>query len=96
MSTLYYDFTQKNTAADTDALFSDDSFSAPELMQNVCAGQDAQYIIRKRAMILDLWNLQPEKPISVKEKNLFFDLPIIIDNSKEFSFSCMERAIPVQ
>lgn len=96
MSTLYYDYAKKNTALESDALFSDASYSAPMLLQDACIGQDARYIIRKRALILDLWNLQPEGQHSCEEKNYFFDLPVIIDNSKEFSITAMERAIPVQ
>lgn len=96
MSTLYYESLPKQAAFATDISFS--AFSFPLFTQENCIGQDAGYIVRKRALILDLWNLQEEKSVcnDKNDKKDFFDLPVIFDNSKDLCFVPSEIAVPVQ
>lgn len=64
-----------------------------------CIGQDANYILRKRAMIVDLWNLIPDTPkeSSLSSENLLlFDLPVIYNSSMEGSSHSFDKQIPVQ
>lgn len=77
----------------------------PKSMKNVsldedcCVGQDAVYIIRKRAMILDLWNLVPEnspEKTPPKKRNYSVKLPVLCDNSMNYISSVLEKPIPVQ
>lgn len=61
-----------------------------------CIGQDAGFILRKRAMIVDLWNLVPEPDKNVSfDTDLFFDLPVIYHNGMENTHS-FDKQIPIQ
>lgn len=96
MSSIHYDFIRPKVNFEVEA--NAYAFSKPEytFTGNLCIGQDAAYILRKRAMIVDLWNLVPDtaKSSSV-DTELFFDLPVIYNNSGE-GHSSFEKQIPIQ
>lgn len=64
-------------------------------VDNFCIGQDAQYILKKRALILDLWNLIPEKQPETPPYACC-NPPVLYSNHSE-SFEFMpEKSIPLQ
>lgn len=96
MSAINYTFNRQkvNFEAETN-LFAFDK-QEYTFFDDLCIGQDANYILRKRAMIVDLWNLVPEPEKSASfETSSFFDLPVIYHNSIENTHS-FDKQIPIQ
>lgn len=99
MSSISYNLTRSKVNFGAEA----NAFTMPEkeytFSNDFCIGQDASYILRKRAMIVDLWNLIPDTPKenSVSSENLLlFDLPVIYNNNMEGSSHSFDKQIPVQ
>lgn len=99
MSILCHDFAQSayNYGFDTKPLGTNFQYSTIE--NNSCIGQDALYILKKRAMIRDLWKLIPldtEEKTPEIETGLLFDLPVICSNPYEFYGQYSEKQVPIQ
>ncbi|MDE5682558.1 MAG: hypothetical protein K2I05_09600, partial [Mailhella sp.] len=99
MSTLCHDFAQSayNYGSDTKPL--GNNFHYLPGGYNSCIGQDALYILKKRAMIRDLWKLIPldaEEKTQEIENGLLFDLPVICSNPYESYGQFSEKRVPIQ
>lgn len=99
MSSISYDVPRSKVIFEAEK----NTFNVPEkeytFSNEFCIGQDASYILRKRAMIVDLWNLIPDDPKEnsvSSESLLFFDLPVIYNNTTEGSAHSFDKQIPIQ
>lgn len=104
MSSMSYDFTRSRMNFEAEA----NTFNSPvkeyTFEDEFCIGQDAGYILRKRAMIVDLWNLVPEttEKSSSLDTALFFDLPVTYHTAMEGSLQSaqstqsFDKQIPIQ
>lgn len=96
MSAINYTYTRPRVKFESEI----HSFAVPSkenfLSNDFCIGQDASFILRKRAMIMDLWNLVPETDKNAAfDTDLFFDLPVIYHNGAETAHS-FDKQIPIQ
>lgn len=98
MSSIHYDFIRPKVNFEVET----NTFAVPKpeytFTSDFCIGQDASYILRKRAMIVDLWNLVPDTAMektSTMDTELFFDLPVIYHNGMEGQTS-FDKQIPIQ
>lgn len=102
MSSISYDVTRPKVNFEAKA----NAFNLPEkeytFSNEMCIGQDADYILRKRAMIMDLWNLIPDSPKEnslSSESSLLFDLPVIYNctlEGREGSSHSFDKQTPIQ
>lgn len=99
MSSISYDVTRTKVNFEVKT----NTFNLPEkeyiFSNESCIGQDAGYILRKRAMIMDLWNLIPDTPKEntlSSESSLLFDLPVFYNSTMEGSAYSFDKQIPVQ
>lgn len=96
MSTLCY-----STAADPvpyDTADFDNTCQNKDLISafyTACIGQDAKYILKKRALILDLWNLLPEEQTENKPADCFYP-PVLFAKNRELFETVSEKSIPLQ
>lgn len=95
MSAINYTYTRPKVIFESEI----HSFAVPakeySSYDDFCIGQDAGFIVRKRAMIVDLWNLVPEADKSSFDSSMFFDLPVIYNNGMENPHS-FDKQIPIQ
>ncbi len=80
--------------ADSDKFAMPADFSA-ELSEYPCYGQDAVYIIKKRALILALWNLLPEEK-QPENTHSYFEIPVYSQAKKDSPDLLWEKNIPLQ
>ena len=98
VSSIHYDFIRPKVNFEVEA----NTFAIPKpeyaFTNDFCIGQDAGYILKKRAMIVDLWNLVPDTAMeksSALDGELFFDLPVIYNNSMD-GHPSFDKQIPIQ
>lgn len=95
MSAINYTYTRPRVNFESEI----HSFAVPaneySYYDDFCIGQDAGFILRKRAMIVDLWNLVPEVEKTSFDSSMFFDLPVIYNNGMENTHS-FDKQIPIQ